>query len=165
MTPPDGAGEPERPGPGHVQPTSGAVLVFWGLTGLVGGWLLRPVGDRLFGTPPLVSWLQVSALAFAAVALGVIVWSTYRTFRVERIWIEPERKVNRLLLAKACAVVAVLLVGGYSGYAISWIGLGTELANQRMVRSGAAAVCSIAVLCGSLALERLCRVKTDGDEH
>ena len=35
--------------------------------------------------------------------------------------------MNRLVLARACALVGALVAGGYLGYALSWVGVDTEL--------------------------------------
>jgi glucuronide carrier protein len=43
------------------------VLIGFALTGLVLGWLLRPVSLQLRGAAPTVGWLPVLALAFVAV--------------------------------------------------------------------------------------------------
>ncbi len=56
--------------------------------------------------------------------------------RHERL--EPHQAVNRLVLARACALVGALVAGGYLGYALSWLGVDAELARQRAWRSVAA---------------------------
>ena len=51
---------------------------------------------------------------------------------------QPHQAVNRLVLAKACALAGALVAGGYLGYALSWVGLtDAELAQQRMVHAAA----------------------------
>ena len=59
---------------------------------------------------------------------------------------------------------AALLAGGYAGYAVSWIGIDSDLASQRMWRSAAAALAGVAVVVTSLLLERACRVRSDPDD-
>ena len=88
----------------------------------------------------MVTWLQVLALFLVAAILGVTAWATWRTLHVHGQRLEPHRAVNRLVLAKACALVGVLAAGGYAGYALSWVGIAAELADQRMLRSGVAAL-------------------------
>ncbi len=51
--------------------------------------------------------------------------------------------------------------GGYLGYALSWIGVDAELADQRMVRSLVASAGSALVVVTALLLERACRVRDD----
>ncbi|HET6699473.1 MAG TPA: DUF3180 domain-containing protein [Nocardioidaceae bacterium] len=150
------------PGPGHLRPTGPGVLVGFALTGLVLGWLLRPVSIQLRDAAPTVGWLPVLALAFVAVIVGAVAWATYRLQRgPERI--EPHRMVNRLVLAKACALVGALVGGGYLGYAFSWVGLTeAQLAGQRMLQATLAALACVAIVTGSLLLERACRVRGGG---
>jgi hypothetical protein len=70
--------------------------------------------------------------------------------------------VNRLVLAKACAVAGALVAGGYFGYALSWVGMSeAELADQRLVRALLGGIAGAALVVGSLLLERACRVSRD----
>ena len=141
------------------------MVVGWGVLGLVAGWLLRPVVVRLGGTAPVVSWGQVFALFFVAAVLFATAWSTWRLLQADRRgWIEPHRAVNRLVLAKSCALVGALVAGGYAGYAVSWIGLEAELAGQRILRSLLAGLAGLLMCLGSLLLERACRVRKGDDE-
>jgi MFS family permease len=133
------------------------------IVGLVSGWLLHPVTDR-FGTPPVVSWLQPLALGFVAAVLLATAYLTHRQLHVRREWLEPHRAVNRLVLARACVVVGGLVTGGYLGYAVSWLGLRAELADERMVRSAVAGLAGAAVVVGAVLLERACRVRSDDEE-
>lgn len=129
--------------------------------GMVGGWLLHRVGERLWGSAPLVTWVQVGVLAFVAAILGGTAWLTWRQVHVHRRWLEPHRAVNRLVLAKSCALVGALVAGGYVGYAVSWVGLDAELAGQRAGRSLLAALASVGLSVAAVALERACRVRKD----
>jgi hypothetical protein len=156
--------EPERPGPGLVRTTSPGALVVFAVIGLVAGWLLRPVSIRVNGTAPTVGWLPVLALLFAALVIGGVAWATYRTLHRRRERIEPHRAVNRLVLAKACALAGALVGGGYFGYAVSWLGLAeSDLAEQRLIQSAVGGVAGVLVVTTSLLLERACRVHEDGD--
>lgn len=151
------------PSPGHVRPTGLGPLVAWAAVGLLVGWLVRPVAQRVLDEAPVVTWLPVAALYLVAVILAAAAWSTWRTVHVHRRRMEPHRAVNRLVLAKACALVGALTAGGYAGYAVSWTGMAAELADQRILRSTVAAVGGV-LLCGAaLVLERACRVR-DGEE-
>jgi hypothetical protein len=132
------------------------------MLGLVGGWLLHPLSERL-GNPPVVSWLQPVALAFVAAVLLGTAYLTHRALHVRGEWMEPHRAVNRLLLARACVVVGGLVAGGYFGYAVSWLGVRAELADERLLRSVVAGVAGVAIVVGALLLERACRVRS-GDE-
>ena len=78
--------------------------------------------------------------------------------------LEPHQAVNRLVLARACALVGALVAGGYFGYALSWVGVDTELGDQRMWRSVVAGLAGVAIVITALLLERACRVRSDDDE-
>ena len=75
--------------------------------------------------------------------------------------LEPHRAVNRLVLARACALVGALVAGGYVGYAVSWLGDDAELADQRVLRSAVAGLAGVAIVVTAMLLERACRVRSD----
>lgn len=132
------------------------------MVGLVLGWLLHPLTDRL-GNPPVVTWLQPLALAFVAAVLAGTAYLTHRTLHVHHDRLEPHRAVNRLVLARACVVVGGLVTGGYFGYAVSWLGVRAELADERLLRSALAGLAGAAIVVAALLLERACRVRSDAD--
>ncbi len=153
--------DPEgSPPEGHVGPTGPGTVVGSALVGLVLGWLVRPVSVRLDGTAPTVGWLPVVTLGFVAAVIGWVAWSTYRLIHRRRERLEPHKAVNRLVLAKACAVTGALVAGAYVGYAVSWLGLtDAALARERVVHSLLAALAAALLVVGSLLLERACRVR------
>jgi hypothetical protein len=155
-------GDPEgSPPDGHVGPTGPGTVVGSALVGLVLGWLVRPVSVRLDGTAPTVGWLPVVTLGFVAAVIGWVAWSTYRLIHRRRERLEPHKAVNRLVLAKACAVTGALVAGAYLGYAVSWLGLtDAALARERVVHSLLAALAAALLVVGSLLLERACRVRS-----
>lgn len=157
----EGDGKEPRPA-GHVRTTSAGAVIGFALLGLVLGWLLRPVGIWLNGTAPTVGWLPVLALAFVALVIFSVAWSTHRALHRRRERLEPQHAVNRLVLAKSCALAGALVAGGYLGYALSWVGLTeAELARQRVVQALLGGVAGVALVVGSLLLERACRVSRD----
>lgn len=153
----------EEPSGGRLQPTSAAVLTAWGVAGLVGGWLLHPLSERWRDTAPIVTWAQPLALVLVAAILGATAYLTWRTVHVQHQRLEPHQAVNRLVLARACALVGALVAGGYLGYALSWLGNDAELASQRAVRSGVAGLAGVAIVVTAVLLERACRVRSDPD--
>ena len=156
----------EEPQPtGRLRPTSGAALALWAVVGLVGGWLLHPVAERLRDSAPIVTWAQPLALVLVAAILGATAYVTWRTVQVEQQRLEPHHAVNRLVLARSCALVGALVAGGYLGYAVSWLGFDADLAQQRVVRSVLAGVAGILICVGALLLERACRVPPSDDEN
>jgi hypothetical protein len=161
-TDPGDEGEEPRPG-GHVRSTSVGSLVVCVLAGLVLGWSLRPLSIQLDGTAPTVGWLPVLSLLFVDLIVGSVAWSTYRALHRRHERLEPHHAVNRLVLAKSCALAGALVAGGYLGYALSWVGLtDAELAHQRLVHALVGGVAGALLVVGSLVLERACRVSPDG---
>lgn len=152
------------PPDGHLRPTTGASLAIAAVIGLVFGWLLRPVVVRLSGTAPFVTWVQALALVFVAAVLAYVAWHTWQTVQVRHQRLPDNRAVNRLVLARASALVGALAAGGYAGYAITWLGDASELADERLLRCGVAALGGLLMMLASLALERACRVPS-GDEE
>ncbi len=158
-----GPSEPQER-PGRLRPTSAGALTAWGVAGLVGGWLLRGISERVRDTAPVVAWAQPVALLLVAAILGATAYLTWRTVHVHHVRLEPHQAVNRLILARACALVGALVAGGYLGYALSWLGVDTDLADQRVWRSLVAAVAGVAIVVTALLLERACRVRSDEKE-
>lgn len=131
------------------------------LIGLVLGWSLHPVSESLRGAAPVVTWVQSLALLMVAAIMAFLAWHTWRTVHVRRRRLEVHHAVNRLVLARACALAGALVAAGYVGYAISWLGDPSELADERVVRSLVAAAGGVATTIAALALERACRTPED----
>jgi uncharacterized protein DUF3180 len=147
---------------GTVGTTRPTTLLGVGLVALVLGWTLRSASIAWVGHAPRVTWLQVLALALVAGILGAVAWSTHRTLHARGQTIEPHQAVNRLVLAKACAIAGAAVAGGYLGYALSWVGIDEqELAGERLLRSGLAGLAGVMIVVASLLLERACRVRRD----
>ena len=72
--------------------------------------------------------------------------------------------MNRLVLARASAIAGAFVAGGYLGYAVSWLGVGAELAGERAAWSLLAGLGGLLVLMMSLWLERACRVPGADDQ-
>lgn len=156
---PDHAGDgPEVPEPqGSLRPTPLGVVVGWAVTGLVLGWAVHTVSDRLGRVPPLVTWGQPLALVLLAAILAYVAWATWRAVHVRRERLLPHQAVNRLVLARASALVSALVAGGYLGYGLSWIRADTD--NGRMWPSFAAAAAGVLGVLTALLLERACRIR------
>ncbi len=157
-------GQEPEPREGRLRTTSAGMLAGWALAGLVVGRLVRPVVTELDRTAPQVGWIQAGALYLVAAILGATAWATYRAVQVRRERLRPHEAVNRLVLAKACALVGALVSGGYLGYALSWAGASAELAGERVAMSLVAAAGAVLTVVGSLFLERACRVLDDEAE-
>lgn len=164
---PEQEADPEPPDPaGRIRPTGPAPLVLLALVGLVVGWSLRPLSLELRGAAPVVGWVPVGALFLVAVILGAVARSTQRALHTHHLRLPAHQAVNRLVLAKACALAGAAVAGGYLGYALSWVGIADgELEQQRLVRSVLAGVAGVLIVAASLALERACRVGPGDDEN
>ena len=155
---------PQEPDPRRLRTTGPKALTSLALIGLVAGWAIRPVCNAV-GTPaPRISWLQVSALYLVAAILLFLARATHRAVQQGRQRLRPHEAVNRLVLAKSCALVGALVAGGYLGYALSWVGIDAELASERIVHSLVAVGGAVLSVLGSLLTERACRVRGDDDE-
>lgn len=149
---------------GSLRPTSPAALAGWAIVGLVCGWAVHPVSERLGNVPPVVSWLQPLTLWLLAAILGFTAWATWRSVHVRRERLLPHQAVNRLVLARASAIVAALVAGGYAGYAVSWIGDPAEMADDRVLRSLLATAGAVVAAVAALLLERACRVRGESPD-
>ena len=150
--------EEEPPEPrGSLHPTSARALTVCAVVGLLGGWAIHPVTSRVAGRPPLVSWTQVLALVLVAAIMGFLAWHTWQTVHVRGERLEPQQAVNRLVLARACALGGALICAGYVGYAVSWLGDESQYADRWILRSTVAALGAAGVTLASLTLERACR--------
>ena len=100
----------------------------------------------------------------AAAVVCAVAWSTYRAIHHRHERLEPHHAVNRLVLAKACALAGAMVAGAYFGYALSWVGNtdGKQLAKLRLTQSVLAGLAGVVVVAGALLLEQ--HVMTSGDE-
>lgn len=142
---------------GRLRPTSARALTVCLVTGLAVGWAIHPLGNA-FGTgPPLVSWVQALALVLVAAIMGFLAWHTWQAVHVRRERLEPHQAVNRLVLARACALGGAFVAAGYVGYAVSWLGDESQYADRWVLRAVVAAAGAAGTTLASLALEHACR--------
>ena len=150
--------EEEPPEPrGTLRPTSARALTACVVVGLALGWAIHPVLNRLGGHPPLVSWTQALTLVLVAAIMGFLAWHTWQTVQVRGERLDVHQAVNRLVLARACALGGALIGAGYVGYAVSWLGDESQYADRWILRSVVAAAGAAGVTLASLVLERACR--------
>lgn len=155
--------DPDGPSQHALRPLSGRAVSITGTAGLVLGWLTHPVAERLLGTAPHITWLQVAVLAVAAAAMGAVAVQTWRQLQVHRMRIDPRLAVNRLVLGRSSALVGAFVAGGYTGYAISWLGDASEMAGERILRALLAAAAALVLMGAALMLEHACRRREDDD--
>jgi hypothetical protein len=156
-------GRPSRPDRGSIGPTTPAVPVLTACVALLVGWALRPLALYAGHDAPRVTWLQVTVIGFLALVLAGTAWVTWRELHVRRSWLEPHRAVNRLVMAKSCVVVGAVLAGGYTGSALSWLGIEGEAAVGHIARAACAAVAGVTCVAAAIWLERACRVRDDDE--
>ncbi|MDQ4008487.1 MAG: DUF3180 domain-containing protein [Actinomycetota bacterium] len=149
----------EEPSPGWVRPTSVGVLLTALVVGLALGWFGGALLERTQPVVSTVPWTSVGVMAFAAAVLGATAWSTWRTIHRQRRRIEPHQAVNRLMLAKASALVGALVAGGYLAFGARFLDeLSAPLPQERVLRSALVAAAAVLVVVAALLLERACRV-------
>jgi cytochrome c biogenesis protein CcdA len=153
--------EPPEPH-GSLRPISARALTASAVGGLVLGWAIHPLMARVTGDPPLVTWAQPLALVLVAAIMSFLAWHTWQTVQVRRERLEVHQAVNRLVLARACALGGTVVGAGYLGYAISWIGDESQYSERWVTRAIVAAIAAAGVTVASLVLERACR--TDGGQ-
>lgn len=154
---PLGDGPEDAEPQGTLRPTPPGVVVGWAFAGLVCGWALHIISDRMGNVPPLVSWVQPLSLLLLAAILGYVAWATWRTVHVRGERLPPNQAVNRFVLARACVLTAALVGGGYLGYALSWIGANED--NGRFWPSLAGGGAGLLGVAAALLLERACRIR------
>jgi len=153
----------ERSPRGTVHPTHPGALVAFGAVGLVVGWALRPASLRAGATEPEVSWLSVGLVFFVAAIVGGAAYQTWRARR-SGVRLQTHQAVNRLVLGKACALAGAALAGGYFGYAVANLGMGTaDNDSTRLWHSVVAGVGGVLLMVAALLLEQACRVPRDDD--
>jgi hypothetical protein len=150
--------EPSEEPHGSLRPTSPLALIAWAVFGGLGGWAVHVLCDRFGVVPPLVPWIQAGAMFLIAGILAWTAWVTHRALQVRRDRWSVENAVNRLVLARASALVCALVGAGYLGYGLTWISDPADLANDRLLRSMVAAGGSLLAVIAALFLERACRV-------
>ncbi|WP_238993442.1 DUF3180 domain-containing protein [Nocardioides caldifontis] len=162
--PPEEDEAPQRP-EGRLRTTRPGLLVGLFLAGVVVGRLVRPLAATWELTAPRVTWVQGAVLYLAATILFAVARATHVAVHQRRERLLPHQAVNRLVLAKSCALTGAAVAGGYVGYALGWVGAGAELARERVVLSLVAALGAALVAVGALLLERACRVRDDDEAH
>jgi hypothetical protein len=153
--------EEREPPRGTIAPTGPGPLVIAGVLGLVLGWAVRPVCLRLGYVEPNVPLTTILLLFFVAAIVAGSAYLTRRTVQRHRSTLAHHHAVNRLVLAKACALVGAILTGGYLGYAVAQLGVGDPASEARLWRSALAALGAGTVTGAALLLELACRVPRD----
>lgn len=155
--PPDDDEGQQDLSPKHLSPLGPGPLTATAVVGAILGWATRDLVDMFDDAAP-VSWLQVAALVFLAAVLAGVAVQTRRAVRSGGSTLDPQRMVNRLVLARAATLVGALLAGGYVGYGLTWLDSHPDLLLGRVGVAMAAAGGAVAVLVAGKFLEWACRV-------
>ncbi len=154
---PDPEDSPPEPA-GRVQPTGPGPLVVLGLLGLVVGWAARGLALRTDAATPSVSWLAIAVTWFVVAITAGTAYLTWRAVQRDRRTLTAQQGLARLVLGKTIDRLAALALGGFSGIAISYLGVGGENADRVLLNAGLAALGAAAGVAAGLLLEHACRV-------
>jgi hypothetical protein len=150
---------------GSIRPTKVGTLAAVSVVGAMLGFVLVPVAQAVNDTAPTVEWTSVFALTLAALTVLALALSTYRAVHRDGRRLHPQRAVNLLMFAKACAFAGSFVAGGYLGFASHFLDdMQAPLPRERVLRSIFAAVAAAVVVIGGLLLERACRIPSDDDQ-
>ncbi len=150
-----------------MTPTRPATLLSAGLIGLVAGYGLAWLVDRLGNGLPRVSWVAIVLLLFLAVLL-------LAGARRVRAWVNGDRPqepgdaltMGRFVaLAKAASVFGALMAGGYLGLAA--VGLdrvATDYGRDHVLWALGGALGAVSVLVSALVLERALQLPSDDED-
>jgi hypothetical protein len=156
----------QAPSSNQVTSTPRRALVVAALFGGLAGWLLAVTTSALDVVPPSIPWSAPVGLFVVGALVGAIAWSTHQQIQVRRERMEPQRAVAFLVLGKASALGGALVVGGYLGYALSFLArFEAEGPRERVIRSGVAIVGGLGLMAAGLLLERACRVPHHEDDE
>ena len=149
-----------------VRRASALHVAGWIAIGLVVGLLVRPISERLEGSPPRVGFGAATTLFVVAVIVGALAWSTWQSLHKKRQRMTSDHAAKMLALSRSCVIVGALFAGAYGGYALTFVGdLDTPLGHERAVNGGIAALAGLLLLVAALLLERACRLPEDDDEE
>lgn len=153
------------PNPPRLGRVSAVTLAIVAAIGLIAGRAIRPLFESLDNSAPTVPWTASIALVFLAAVLGWLAYATHQSVHKRRERMSSDRAVRQLVLAKASAIVGALVVGGYSGFTLSFVdAMDTELGQERVIHAGVTALAGVVVVIAAVLLERACEVPKDDDE-
>ncbi|MEV7397628.1 DUF3180 domain-containing protein [Aeromicrobium sp. NPDC092404] len=149
----------------RVRPTSALLVIALIGAGLVVGRLIPPAVVRLDGSVPRLSWAAPLTLVLAAALVGAFAWNTWQALHKKHERMTSDHGIRMLAMAKSSIFVGALVAGVYTGFVLAYVGaMDSPLGKERVLRGGAAALASLALLVAGLLLERACRVPGDDAE-
>lgn len=115
---------------------------------------------------PLVPWTAPAVLLVAAAFIAVLAYRMKVRVHVRREWVAAESGIRLVALAKAVVHTAALVVGGYLGYALVFVGRWEIPAPRaRVIASALAVIGGVLLLGAGRWLERSCRTPGDPDDE
>ena len=146
-----------------MTPTSSRLLPTLGVVSAVAGWVLADVIDRAAGRSVPVPWTAPATLAILAAAL--VFWAVGMRRRLREKRVDPFVAARTAALAMAASRTGAIATGVYAGFLVWFIGQWwIEAARARGFASMAAVIAGLMVVAAALWLERICRIKGDGDD-
>ena len=149
-----------------MTPTRPSTLLLAGLTGVVVGYGIGLVSDRLGYGLPRVSWVAIGLLLFLAAVLFVAA-------RRARSWVSGDRPQQPgdaltlgryVALAKAASLFGALMAGGYLGLAVAGLDrASTDYGRDHLLWAAGGTVAAVVVTVAALVLERSLQLPHDGD--
>lgn len=146
-----------------MSPTSLRLLLTIGAVSAVAGWLIADLVDRLAGRVVPVPWTAPATLAVLAVAL--FFWALGTRRKLHEGQADPFVTARTAALAMAASRTGAIATGVYAGFLIWMAGQWwIEAARMRGIASAVAVVAGVLMVAAALWLERICRIKGDGDD-
>lgn len=148
----------------RIKRSSALYVVSLVAIGLIVGRLLPPLASRFEGQAPRPGWTAAVLLGTGAVIIGVLAWNTWQNLHRRKQRFNADRAIQLLAIAKSCVMVGAVFAGGYTGFALAYVGADTELGRERLLNSAAAAAAAALLLAAALVLEWACQLPGDDDE-
>lgn len=146
-----------------MTPTSLRLLLLLGGVSAVGGWVLADLVDRFAGRGMPVPWTAAATLGILAVAL--LFWALGTRRRLRDGQVDPFVATRTAALAMAASRTGAIATGVYAGFLVWFVGQWfVEASRGRAIASAAAVVAGVLVVAAALWLERICRIKGNGDD-
>ena len=147
-----------------MSPTSARLLLTLGVVSAVGGWVLADLVDEIAGRSVPVAWTAPATLFILAAAL--FFWALGTRKRLRDGSVDPFIAARTAALAMAASRTGAIATGVYAGFLVWFAGQWFIVAaRERGLASLAAVVAGLLVIAAALWLERICRIKGDGDDE
>jgi len=138
------------------------LVASWVAFGLVLGLLVVRFSEH----PPRIGWSAAVTLFVVSLVVLAAAWNTWQSLHKKKQRMTSDHAAKMLALSRSCVIVGALFLGGYAGFALSFVDdLDTQFGRERAVHAGVAALAALVLLVAALLLERACRLPEDDDEE